>query len=109
MEAEELSNSVLLEISRSSVVKWQGKLQTKYGWFKADNCKNIIFEVRSGQVTVSDLTDKSFLNPSHVSLCTAYDAHIVTIAQHSLRLSSESATRVPGNFFSKRGALTKTE
>ena len=88
MEAEELSNSVLLEISRSSVVKWQGKLQTKYGWFKADNCKNIIFEVRSGQVSLSDLTDKSFLNPSHVSLFPAYDAHIVKIAQHSLRLSS---------------------
>ena len=91
VEAEELSNSVLLEISRSSVVKWQGKLQTKYGWFKTDNCKNIIFEVRSQGtelVSVSSLTDKSFVNPSHVSLCPAYDAHIVKIAQHSLRLSS---------------------
>ena len=91
VEAEELSNSVLLEISRSSVVKWQGKLQTKYGWFKTDNCKNIIFEVRSLSNTAGhcrEVTDKSFLNPSHVSLCLAYDAHIVKISQHSLRLSS---------------------
>ena len=50
MEAEELSNSVLLEISKSSVVRWQEKLKSKYGWFKTENCKNIIFEVsRTGQ------------------------------------------------------------
>jgi len=62
VEAEELSNSVLLEISRSSVVRWQEKLQTKYGWFKTDNCKNIIFEgpfkqymgrsINTGKITI---------------------------------------------------------
>ena len=50
VEAEELSNSVLLEISKSSVGRWQEKLKSKYGWFKTENCKNIIFEVsRTGQ------------------------------------------------------------
>ena len=45
VEAEELSNSILIEISRSSVSKWQEKLNTRYGWNKTENCKNIIFEV----------------------------------------------------------------
>ena len=65
MEAEELSNSVLLEISKSSVVRWQEKLKSKYGWFKTEKCKNIIFEVsRTGQSPESFvLRDKSFLKP----------------------------------------------
>ena len=60
-EAIELANSVLIEvnkvfnnatsmillfqISKTSVKNWQSKLQTRYGWFKGDNCKNIIFDV----------------------------------------------------------------
>ena len=83
MEAEELSNSVLLEISKSSVVRWQEKLKTKYGWFKTENCKNIIFEVskRSGQ---SVPRDKSFLTPFTCQLFPAYDAQNVKIVQHLL-------------------------
>ena len=57
VEAEELSNSVLLEISKSSVVSWREKLKTKYGWFKTDNCKNIIFEVRDTQLLTTDGSD----------------------------------------------------
>ena len=45
VEAEELSNSILIEISKSSVSRWHEKLQNRYGWFKSENCKNIIFEV----------------------------------------------------------------
>ena len=68
-EAIELANSVLIEvrffafftflhspaqlailllsfqISKASVKNWQSKLQTRYGWFKKENCKNIIFDV----------------------------------------------------------------
>jgi len=43
-EAIELANSVLIEISKASVKNWQSKLQTRYGWFKKENCKNIIFD-----------------------------------------------------------------
>jgi len=43
-EAIELANSILIEISKTSVVKWHEKLKTRYGWFKTDNCKNIIFD-----------------------------------------------------------------
>ena len=57
VEAEELSNSVLLEISKSSVVSWREKLKTKYGWFKTDNCKNIIFEVRDTRLLTTDGSD----------------------------------------------------
>ena len=35
----------LLQISKASVKNWQSKLQTRYGWFKKENCKNIIFDV----------------------------------------------------------------
>ena len=34
-----------LQISKASVKNWQSKLQTRYGWFKKENCKNIIFDV----------------------------------------------------------------
>jgi len=44
VEAEELSNSILIEISKSSVTAWHEKLHNRYGWFKSENCKNIIFE-----------------------------------------------------------------
>ena len=44
-EAVELNNSILIEISKTAVVKWQEKLKTRYGWFKTNNCKNIIFDV----------------------------------------------------------------
>jgi len=44
VEAEELSNSILIEISKTSVTKWHEKLNNRYGWFKSENCKNIIFE-----------------------------------------------------------------
>ena len=47
-EAIELANSILIEISKTSVVKWHEKLKTRYGWFKTDNCKNIIFDVSPG-------------------------------------------------------------
>jgi len=43
-EAIELANSILIEVSKTSVVKWHEKLKTRYGWFKTDNCKNIIFD-----------------------------------------------------------------
>jgi len=43
-EAIELANSVLIEISKTSVKEWQSKLQTRYGWSKSDSCKNIIFD-----------------------------------------------------------------
>ena len=36
---------LLLQISKASVKNWQSKLQTRYGWFKTENCKNIIFDV----------------------------------------------------------------
>ena len=45
MEEAELNNSILIEISKTAVPKWQEKLKTRYGWFKTDNCKNIIFDV----------------------------------------------------------------
>ena len=45
-EAVELNNSILIEISKTAVVKWHEKLKTRYGWFKTNNCKNIIFDVR---------------------------------------------------------------
>ena len=73
VEAEELSNSVLLEISKSSVVSWREKLKTKYGWFKTDNCKNIIFEVRDTRLLTTDGSGHSheiqihFSNSSRVS------------------------------------------
>ena len=44
-ELEELSNSILIEISKTAVTNWQEKLKTRYGWFKSDNCKHIIFDV----------------------------------------------------------------
>lgn len=44
-EAVELNNSILIEISKTAVVKWQEKLKTRYGWFKTNNCKSIIFDV----------------------------------------------------------------
>lgn len=44
-EAIELANSILIEVSKTSVTKWHEKLKTRYGWFKTDNCKNIIFDV----------------------------------------------------------------
>ena len=44
-EAVELNNSILIEISKTAVAKWQEKLKTRYGWFKTNNCKNIIFDV----------------------------------------------------------------
>ena len=34
-----------MQISKASVKNWQSKLQTRYGWFKKENCKNIIFDV----------------------------------------------------------------
>ena len=40
-----MNNSILIEISKTAVVKWQEKLRTRYGWFKTNNCKNIIFDV----------------------------------------------------------------
>jgi len=43
-EAIELANSILIEVSKTSVTKWHEKLKTRYGWFKTDNCKNIIFD-----------------------------------------------------------------
>ena len=94
VEAEELSNSVLLEISKSSVVSWREKLKTKYGWFKTDNCKNIIFEVRETRLLTTDGTaglvtrmkDKFISQTLHVSASyfPAYDAQNVKIAQHLL-------------------------
>ena len=36
---------LLFQISKASVKNWQSKLQTRYGWFKKENCKNIIFDV----------------------------------------------------------------
>ena len=45
IEAVELSNSILIEISKTAVPRWQEKLKTRYGWFKSNNCKNIIFDV----------------------------------------------------------------
>ena len=44
-EAEDLANSILIEISAGAVKSWRERLQTRYGWFKSDNCKNLIFEV----------------------------------------------------------------
>ena len=44
-QLEELANSILIEISRSAVPKWQEKLRIRYGWFKTDNCNHIIFDV----------------------------------------------------------------
>jgi len=43
-EAIELANSILIEVSKGSVLRWQEKLKNKYGWFKTANCKNIIFD-----------------------------------------------------------------
>ena len=45
IEEAEMNNSILIEISKTAVSKWQEKLKTRYGWFKSDNCKNIIFDV----------------------------------------------------------------
>ena len=45
-ELFEIAHSILIEISKSSVSKWQEKLKTKYGWFKNGDCKHIIFDVR---------------------------------------------------------------
>ena len=45
IEAEELSNSILIEISKTSLPRWQEKLEARYGWHKSENCKSIIFEV----------------------------------------------------------------
>jgi len=44
LEATELANSILIEISKTSVARWHEKLKTRYGWFKSDSCKNIIFD-----------------------------------------------------------------
>merc|ERR1712029_821642 len=44
VEEAELTNSILIEISKTAISKWQEKLKTRYGWFKTDNCKNIIFD-----------------------------------------------------------------
>ena len=44
-QLEELANSILIEISKSAVPKWQEKLRIRYGWFKTDNCNHIIFDV----------------------------------------------------------------
>ena len=30
-------------------MKWQEKLRTRYGWFKSDSCKHIIFDVSREQ------------------------------------------------------------
>jgi len=43
-EAIELANSILIEVSKTSVTNWHEKLKKRYGWFKTDNCKNIIFD-----------------------------------------------------------------
>jgi len=43
-DSVELANSILIEISKTSVSKWQEKLKTRYGWFKSSDCKNIIFD-----------------------------------------------------------------
>ena len=45
VEEVELNNSILIEISKTAVPKWQEKLKTRYGWFKSDNCKHLIFDV----------------------------------------------------------------
>ena len=45
VEEVELNNSILIEISKTAVSKWQEKLKTRYGWFKSDNCKHLIFDV----------------------------------------------------------------
>ena len=50
-EAEDLANSILIEISAGAVKSWRERLQTRYGWFKSDNCKNLIFEVTFCQKT----------------------------------------------------------
>eukprot|EP00092_Neocalanus_flemingeri_P075995 GFUD01094224.1.p1 GENE.GFUD01094224.1~~GFUD01094224.1.p1 ORF type:complete len:743 (-),score=222.03 GFUD01094224.1:579-2807(-) len=44
VEAVELAQSILIEVSKTSVQKWHEKLKTRYGWFKTDNCKSIIFD-----------------------------------------------------------------
>ena len=44
-EIFELAHSILIEISQTSVAKWESKLQRKYGWFKESDCKHIIFDV----------------------------------------------------------------
>ena len=56
-EAVELNNSILIEISKTAVVKWQEKLKTRYGWFKTNNCKSIIFDVstESGGICVVNI------------------------------------------------------
>jgi len=43
-EEQELAQSILIEVAPTSVGKWQDKLQKRYGWFKKDNCRNIIFD-----------------------------------------------------------------
>ena len=79
-EAIELANSVLIEvrfftfftflhspaqfailllsfqISKASVKNWQSKLQTRYGWFKKENCKNIIFDVSNPTFIIFDVS-----------------------------------------------------
>ena len=45
VEEAEFNNSILIEISKTAVPKWQEKLKTRYGWFKSDNCKHLIFDV----------------------------------------------------------------
>ena len=45
VELVELANSILIEISRTAVPRWQERLRARYGWFKADNCRNILFDV----------------------------------------------------------------
>ena len=64
MEAEELSNSILIEISKSSVTAWHEKLHNRYGWFKSENCKNIIFEVQNiwNNLVKSTIWIKSMIN-----------------------------------------------
>ena len=80
-EAIELANSVLIEvrffafftflhspaqlailllsfqISKASVKNWQSKLQTRYGWFKKENCKNIIFDVSIPTFIIFDVSN----------------------------------------------------
>ena len=74
-ELFEIAHSILIEISKSAVSKWQEKLKTKYGWFKNGDCKHIIFDVRYNFIW-KQLTHAYFkqfnVNPHNIMLSSFY-------------------------------------